>query len=168
MIAELLVEVVGGLLVAASARKIKRWREASFFDDLSEDHKRPFLEIVIAAILHDGVQGGVESDWLERRRASGANDRLVNDALAAVRAALPAGSNNETFVAFVTARAEHLATEEQRSKAFDSMAYFLLQDPPRGRGTPEWSLATEVGVAFGLSDSAILVRLGFAAAPPSV
>ena len=163
MIAELLVEVATTLATRGAAGSFRDWREDKRFEALPEDHKRTFLELVLAAIFYDGVESSRETAWLDRKRAEGHEAELVDGAVATVRAALPRASDDEALLAFAEERAKLLTEGDSRVEAFEAMAFFLLVgDPPRGNNSPEWALAKRLGSAFGLSDARTLRCLVFA------
>lgn len=163
MIAELLVEVAGTLAIRGVSGTFRDWREDKRFEELPEDHKRTFLELVLAAIFYDGVESSRETAWLDRKRAEGHEAELVDGAVAAVRAALPRAGDDDALVAFAEDRAKLLTEGDSRVEAFEAMAFFLLVgEPPRGNDSPEWALAKRLGAAFGFGESRTLRCLAFA------
>lgn len=163
MFAELLAEVASKLVTRGTVGSFRDWREDARFEELPEDHKRTFLELVLAAIFYDGVESSRETAWLDRKRAEGHEAELVDGAVAAVRAALPSGSGDEAFLSFAEERAKLLTEGDSRVEAFEAMAFFLLVgEPPRGNDSAEWALCKRLGAAFGMSDARTLRCLAFA------
>jgi hypothetical protein len=144
MAGEILGEVLIGLGTWGTQlgmNRVRRWRDEAYFEALSDGEKAVFLEIVIAAILEDGVRSELESQWLERRAEAGAARELIDAALATVREALPDGSSTDDVVELVAGRAAQLGSDESRERAFTNAARILLASNREG--------ARDVAALFG-------------------
>ncbi len=145
IVAELLA--VGGQLAvhALIAGPVREWRLSSFYGDLDRDRKRAFLEIVCAAIVHDGQVSEAEQKWLDRRATSDENDGdLVESALGVAKAAL-SGAAPATYRAYVAERAEAFAANGDREKVYVAAAVLL-----QGNGASTSTLEL-FGDALGLA-----------------
>ena len=120
-IGELLIES-GRVGLEALIDRYKRWRDESFFEELEPAAQTAFLEVVVAAIVHDGKKAYNEERWLERRTDDSA---MVEAALEVALAALPGDAGEDEYRAFVAARAEKLDSQA-RERAFANAAALLI------------------------------------------
>ena len=124
---ELLVTLVAeGAMRLAIAGPIREWRLNAFFDGLPDEQKDAFLGAVCAAIVHDGVVTEAEEKWLDRRReASDGDADRVDGALRRTTAALPAGSTDKQYTAYVEDQAATLDSKKNREKTFQAVRLVL-------------------------------------------
>lgn len=124
---ELLVTLVAeGAMRLAIAGPIREWRLNAFFDGLSDERKDAFLATVCAAIVHDGVVTEAEEKWLDRRREASEHDAdRVDGALRRTMAALPPGSTDAQYTAYIEDQAATLDSKKNREKTFQAVRLVL-------------------------------------------
>lgn len=115
------VETSGG---AGLAGKIREHRLDGFLSALPDPERRAFLEIVAAAILDDGKLSDAEKAWLDARRET-AGDDLVNAAIATATSVMPPREDAGALRAFLAERADRLASDAHRERAFAAAALAL-------------------------------------------
>lgn len=154
--AKLIAELFSVFFFTATKRAVEDWRKHVALEELSSEQQRVFLEIVVAAILEDGKQSDVERKWLERRKAKGFDESVIDHVLAVVTASLPKGSTGDDYEAFVKDRKKALESDDVRRRAFESAVHFLLlADPNSHREGKSWRMARRFGKGLGIGDALI-------------
>lgn len=109
---------------AGLAGKIREHRLDGFLSALTDVERRAFLEIVAAAILDDGKLSDAEKAWLDARREM-AGDDLVNAAIATATTVMPPRDEVGALGRFIAERADRLASDAHRERAFAAAALAL-------------------------------------------
>ncbi len=147
LIAELVAAAGEVAIRAVLAGPVREWRLDSFYEDLAPDQRRQMLEVMAAAIVHDGHVSEFEEAWLDRRRkADPGEPERVEAALATAREALT-GAQTEAYRTFVAARASAFPDEDAREKVVKA-AFVLL----RASAASEAVFAT-FGEALGVPET---------------
>lgn len=155
VVAEALIGL-GTVGVEAGMQAYRRWRDETYFGELTEPQQAAFLEVVLAAILQDGEQSEAELRWLERREAAGAARELIDAAMETVKRALPEGSTGDDYVAFVRSRVERLGEDESRERAFTNACRILIA----ANGDDAAATARLFGDGLGISSERIDETIG--------
>lgn len=106
------------------ASKIREHRLDGFLSALPDPERRAFLEIVAAAILDDGKLSDAEKAWLDARRET-AGDDLVNASIATATTVMPPREDVGALRSFLAERADRLASDSHRERAFAAAALAL-------------------------------------------
>lgn len=119
-------------------------------DDLTPEQQRVFVEVVAAAIVFDGKQSAIETDWLAKRNA-----RVVEEALRVAGESLPPDSTDDVYAEYVRHRHEALESEAVRERAFETSVMFLLAGPGGDREGRAWRVARRFGESLHIDTATV-------------
>lgn len=129
------VEILGELLVtlgaelalrAALSGPVREWRLDRFYNGLSDDQRRAFLDLVALAVRADGKVDEREALWLARRKEVAPEVAAeIDQAFARVESGLREGLSSPSATTYLAERVARFTDDDDRERIYVSLAVLL-------------------------------------------